>query len=324
MEYREFRAESVSVDGSGKLHGVAVPFNRETAIGDPKKGGWREEVAPGAAKKSVQEGDIVFLAHHDMHMPLARMSAGNLSLEEAGDSLRYEVDPVDTSYGRDIRKLADAKVLGGVSIGFRPIKDEWRDDDGNPSDKFSGTHRILREIQLIEISAVTNPAYKDTSIMARDELLAERETRAEERAVSAADRDKAHAAGNSLPDKSYPINNVHQLHAAAVLAASHHGDWQAAKALIRRRAKELGVDVNTLPGFGEKKSADDFLAAYDELADEDRDALPEGLRAAFEALREERSDQEPDASTPESDNDDLALRMRHRQNKERSRKLGIV
>jgi HK97 family phage prohead protease len=74
-------------------------------------------------------------------------------------------------------------------------------------------------------------------------------------AVSAAERDKAKKAGNSLPDGSYPINNVHQLHAAAVLAASHHGDWKAAQALIRRRAKELGVDVTTLPGFGEEKAA---------------------------------------------------------------------
>lgn len=73
--------------------------------------------------------------------------------------------------------------------------------------------------------------------------------------VTQAERDKAHAAGNSLPDGSYPINNVAQLHSAAVLAASHHGDWKAAQALIRRRARELGVDVTTLPGFGEEKSS---------------------------------------------------------------------
>jgi hypothetical protein len=35
-----------------------------------------------------------------------------------------------------------------------------------------------------------------------------------------------------------------------VLAASGHGDVAGAKKLIRRRAKELGVDVTTLPGFG--------------------------------------------------------------------------
>lgn len=74
--------------------------------------------------------------------------------------------------------------------------------------------------------------------------------------VSQADRDKAHAAGNSLPDKSYPINNKGQLKAAAILASSGHGNVAAAKKLIRRRAKELGVDVGTLPGFGSGKSLD--------------------------------------------------------------------
>ena len=73
--------------------------------------------------------------------------------------------------------------------------------------------------------------------------------------VPQAERDKAKAAGNSLPDGSYPINNVGQLKAAAVLAASKHGDWKAAQTLIRRRAKELGVDVTTLPGFGEEKAS---------------------------------------------------------------------
>ena len=75
--------------------------------------------------------------------------------------------------------------------------------------------------------------------------------------VTQAERDKARKAGNSLPDGSYPINNVAQLHAAAVLAASHHGDWKAAMTLIRRRARELGVDVTTLPGFGGDNDADD-------------------------------------------------------------------
>lgn len=69
-------------------------------------------------------------------------------------------------------------------------------------------------------------------------------------AVSQAKRDRAKKAGNALPDGSYPIEDSHDLHSAAVLAASGHGDVKAAKSLIRRRAKELGVDVSTLPGFG--------------------------------------------------------------------------
>ena len=73
--------------------------------------------------------------------------------------------------------------------------------------------------------------------------------------VPQAERDQAVKENNALPDGSYPIRNTKQLHAAAVLAASKHGNWQAAQKLIRRRAKELGVDVTTLPGFAKNAPA---------------------------------------------------------------------
>jgi hypothetical protein len=58
---------------------------------------------------------------------------------------------------------------------------------------------------------------------------------------SKAERDKAADEGNALPDGSYPIRNAKELHSAAVLARSGHGDAAAAKRLIARRSKELGV-----------------------------------------------------------------------------------
>jgi len=63
-------------------------------------------------------------------------------------------------------------------------------------------------------------------------------------------RRKAADEGDALPDGSYPIRDKKHLHSAAVLAASKHGDWQAAQRLIRRKARDLGVDVDSLPGFG--------------------------------------------------------------------------
>lgn len=74
--------------------------------------------------------------------------------------------------------------------------------------------------------------------------------------VTQHDRDQAKHDGHALPDGSYPINNAAQLHAAAVLAGSHHGDWQAAQKLIRQRAGDLGVDVKTLPGFASDRQLD--------------------------------------------------------------------
>jgi hypothetical protein len=49
------------------------------------------------------------------------------------------------------------------------------------------------------------------------------------------------AKGWALADGSYPIETQADLHPAAVLARSGHGDATAARALISRRAKELGA-----------------------------------------------------------------------------------
>lgn len=61
------------------------------------------------------------------------------------------------------------------------------------------------------------------------------------REFSADERKKHAAAGNALPDGSYPIPDKDALRRAAILARSKHGDWKAAERLIARRAKELGV-----------------------------------------------------------------------------------
>ena len=67
---------------------------------------------------------------------------------------------------------------------------------------------------------------------------------------SASDRRSLAKRGHALDDGSYPIPDKKHLHSAAVLAASKHGNWKAAQSLIRRRAKELGVELSSLPGFG--------------------------------------------------------------------------
>ena len=61
------------------------------------------------------------------------------------------------------------------------------------------------------------------------------------RDVSTAERRSLASEHNALPDGSYPINSAGDLHNAAVLARSGHGDVAAARRLIARRAGELGV-----------------------------------------------------------------------------------
>jgi hypothetical protein len=77
---------------------------------------------------------------------------------------------------------------------------------------------------------------------------------------SASDRRSLAAKGWALDDGSFPIPDKKHLHSAAVLAASGHGNVSAARALIRKRAKDLGVELSSLPGFGGEKVSATMLA----------------------------------------------------------------
>jgi hypothetical protein len=81
----------------------------------------------------------------------------------------------------------------------------------------------------------------------------------EKRDVNTADRKRLAGQGHALSDGSYPIENAGDLHNAAVLARSGHGNVSGAKALIARRARELGV-ANPLDG-------DDGAAKYEDVGE---------------------------------------------------------
>ena len=61
------------------------------------------------------------------------------------------------------------------------------------------------------------------------------------RDIDTATRRRLASEGHALPDGSYPIENTGDLHNAAILARSGHGDVAGAKRLIAREARERGV-----------------------------------------------------------------------------------
>lgn len=179
VEYRTIPiGEAAAVDDSGKLTGVAVRFNSETHIGPPGIG-FREQFMPGAFTKTLDEsGDVVLLDNHDTSRPIARTSAGTLTLRQ-GDALHWDAEPTsEASYINDVRANVKAKNYGGCSFGFQAVKEDWLDDNGNRSDPQRGTQRIVREAKLFEVSISTFPAYGDTEVSSRDAVNAAREDRA--------------------------------------------------------------------------------------------------------------------------------------------------
>lgn len=75
------------------------------------------------------------------------------------------------------------------------------------------------------------------------------------RDFSTEDRQKLASEGKALGDGSYPMPDADAVRRAAILARSGHGDVAAAKALIGRRAKALGV-ANPLAGLASKSEAE--------------------------------------------------------------------
>jgi hypothetical protein len=83
------------------------------------------------------------------------------------------------------------------------------------------------------------PTPAHTEARARTRAMAKPTT--SKRHFTQAQRRRLAARNMALPDGSYPIETAEDLHNAAVLARTGHGDAEGARKLIRRRAKELGV-----------------------------------------------------------------------------------
>lgn len=152
MKALERRFAPASLDGR-QLVGLAAPYESETRIGE-----FRERIARGAFTRTLSESrDILALSDHDPAKVLGRTKSGTLELEETVHGLQFRLQLPDTTIGRDLRELANRGDLGGVSFGFRAIKDSWE-----------GDLRTLEEVELHEVSIVQSfPAYPDTTVALR-------------------------------------------------------------------------------------------------------------------------------------------------------------
>jgi HK97 family phage prohead protease len=210
IEYRYVERDGAPTLKGGKLSGRAAPFNTETMIGK-KPWGFREKIAPGAFKDSIENGDVVLLDNHQNEKPIARQSAGTLKLSETKGGLDWDAAPANTSYANDAIENARAGNFGGCSFGFEVVRDSWhynKDDDVD--------ERTLHQVKLHEISVCTFPAYADgTSVSARDQAAAAMEARDEYYmreyldlyVVDGVDEDDERG-GNAKGDGSKPYGNV--------------------------------------------------------------------------------------------------------------------
>ena len=149
---------------------ATFPYGRETVLASRVGVGHelREVIAPRAFADRIERGENVhFLAGHDFNKPLASRAAGTLTLTETDDALTIEAtisaDLGQVSYVRDLLGTHSAGLVRGLSPGFRVRPGgELVEERGN------GITRTIKAADLIEISAVTKPAYPQAQIEARN------------------------------------------------------------------------------------------------------------------------------------------------------------
>lgn len=142
------------------LRGHAAVFGQASEIFP----GYMEQIARGAFDKVLasDQTDVRALMNHDPAQLLGRQSAGTLRLKVDEEGLGFEVDLPDTSYANDLRALVARGDLTGASFAFLP-------GETRNATTEAGSH-VTEHVsveRLLDVSAVTFPAYEGAAVSLR-------------------------------------------------------------------------------------------------------------------------------------------------------------
>lgn len=167
-EFRSLTSE-LRAEGDEKsliIRGYAALFNSESK---PLPGGFKERIAPGAFARSIREGaDVKALINHDPSHLLGRTKNGTLQLEEDARGLKFVciLNP-DSQAARDYHASIKRGDMDECSFAFTVPEGGDVFDSATDADGRTYQRRTLRDVNLMDVSAVTYPAYNATSVGAR-------------------------------------------------------------------------------------------------------------------------------------------------------------
>ena len=131
--------------------------------------GWFDEIIVSGALDNADLTDVRFLVNHDVkEIPLARSRRNNgnstmlLTVDREGLGIRVDLDTVNNARARELYSAVERGDITGMSFMFGIRNEEWDNLDSDHP-----TRRILEISSVVEVSAVTFPAYAATSINAR-------------------------------------------------------------------------------------------------------------------------------------------------------------
>lgn len=150
------------------LSGRPIVFNQRTNLWNPKVGNYAEVIDQGALDEADLK-DVRFLINHNTDMiPLARSRNNNenstmqMIVDEDGLGIRVDLDIENNADAKSLYSAVGRGDISGMSFMFTVDKDSW--EDANTELPVRHVRSIKR---VLEVSAVTFPAYSATSIQTR-------------------------------------------------------------------------------------------------------------------------------------------------------------
>lgn len=132
--------------------------------------GWFDEVIERGALDGADLTDVRFLVNHDTSkIPLARSrkntvnSTMQLTTDFEGMAIRVNLDTENNNEAKSLYSAVQRGDITGMSFMFGINDEEWENLDSDHP-----TRRIRAISTVVEVSAVTFPAYESTEINARD------------------------------------------------------------------------------------------------------------------------------------------------------------
>lgn len=166
-EQREYNFEvnaQQNEDETGVVTGRPIVYNSKSDMG------YFDEVIERGALNGADLKDVRFLVNHDTSkIPLARSRNNNsnstmqLMPDEQGMGIRVNLDVKNNSEARNLYSAIERGDISGMSFMFRVDDEEWSDLESDHP-----TRHIRKISDVVEVSAVTFPAYEDTEISVRN------------------------------------------------------------------------------------------------------------------------------------------------------------
>lgn len=157
----EVRAEET--EEGNIITGRPIVYDTRTDIG------CYDELIERGALDRTDLTDVRFLVNHDFsRIPLARSRRNNgnstmfLSVDDQGMNIRVTLDTENNAEARALYSAVQRQDISGMSFCFSVSDEEWDDLDSDHP-----TRRIKAISSVVEVSAVTFPAYDSTDIQAR-------------------------------------------------------------------------------------------------------------------------------------------------------------